>query len=109
MAGALQLLARLSHSPVPPVPPPANTGEPREAAPVLAVPPVPSVPPKKQEHEAASVHTAASASTEWLAARDAYLVHLMSCRTCYAPAARHCQAGAALRASYDRTPLEAHP
>lgn len=106
MTGALQLLARLSHAPVPPVPPATNLGEPLEAAPVLAVPLVPSVPPTKQERQAARVHTAATASTEWLAARDAYLAHLMTCPNCYAPTARHCPTGVRLRQCYDGIPLE---
>lgn len=53
--------------------------------------------------------SAATATPEWRHARDLYLNHLMACRSCHAPTARHCQAGADLRASYDQTPMEAHP
>lgn len=57
----------------------------------------------------ASTYTnAATASPEWRQARDQYLGHIMVCRSCYAPTARYCLAGIALRASYDGTPMEAH-
>nr|WP_256346193.1 hypothetical protein [Pseudomonas tolaasii] len=52
--------------------------------------------------------SAATATPEWLQARDQYLNHIMVCRSCYAPTGRHCTAGALLRASYDATPMEAH-
>jgi hypothetical protein len=52
--------------------------------------------------------SAATATPEWRHARDLYLNHLMACRACHAPTARHCQAGVDLRASYDYTPMEAH-
>jgi hypothetical protein len=56
----------------------------------------------------ASTYTnAASATPEWRDARDQYINHLMACRSC-APTARHCAAGADLRATYDRTPMESH-
>lgn len=50
--------------------------------------------------------TAATASPAWLAARDAYLSHAMTCRACHAPISRHCPAGAELRATYENTPME---
>ncbi|WP_422776853.1 hypothetical protein ACOXXE_01660 [Pseudomonas mediterranea] len=53
--------------------------------------------------------SAATATPEWHRARDQYLNHIMVCRSCYAPAGRHCTAGAHLRASYDNTPMEARP
>ncbi|SFA82501.1 hypothetical protein SAMN03159488_00645 [Pseudomonas sp. NFIX10] len=53
--------------------------------------------------------SAATATPEWLLARDAYLNHIMACRSCYAPTARYCSVGAGLRASYDRTPMEIQP
>jgi hypothetical protein len=53
--------------------------------------------------------SAAMATPEWRHARDLYLNHLMVCRACHAPIARHCQAGVDLRASYDYTLMEAHP
>ena len=49
---------------------------------------------------------AANATPEWRHARDQYLNHVMACRSCYAPTARHCLSGADLRATYDRTPME---
>lgn len=49
------------------------------------------------------IRTAATASPEWLEARDRYHSHLMACRACYAPLGRHCAAGAELRAIYDST------
>ncbi|GLH47078.1 hypothetical protein [Pseudomonas lactis] len=51
--------------------------------------------------------SAATATPEWRHARDQYLNHIMVCRSCYAPTGRHCTAGARLRASYDKTPMEA--
>ncbi|MDM9596961.1 MULTISPECIES: hypothetical protein [Pseudomonas] len=52
---------------------------------------------------------AANATAEWRQARDQYISHVMTCRGCYAPAGRHCLIGADLRATYDNTPMEAHP
>lgn len=52
------------------------------------------------------VRTGATASPAWLAARDAYLSHAMTCRACHAPTGRYCPAGAELRATYDNTPME---
>lgn len=50
------------------------------------------------------VRTAATATPEWRAARDQYLSHVMTCRTCHAPTGRYCPTGAELRATYDATP-----
>lgn len=50
------------------------------------------------------VRTAATATPEWLAARDQYLSHVMTCSACHAPTGRYCPAGAELRATYDATP-----
>lgn len=52
---------------------------------------------------------AASASPEWRKARDLYLSHVLTCQSCYAPSARHCPAGASLRATYDNTHYGANP
>ena len=49
---------------------------------------------------------AANTTPEWRHARDQYLNHVMACRSCYAPTARHCPAGADLHATYDLTPME---
>ena len=52
------------------------------------------------------VRTAATASLAWLAARDQYLSHAMTCIACHAPTGRHCPVGAELRATYYATPME---
>lgn len=52
---------------------------------------------------------AANATPEWRQARDRYICHVMTCRSCYAPAGRHCLIGTELRATYDNTPMEAQP
>lgn len=56
--------------------------------------------------QASTYTNAAAASPEWRQARDIYVNHIMVCRSCYSPSARHCPAGAKLRAAYDRTPME---
>lgn len=43
-------------------------------------------------------------SPEWLAARNQYIDHLMTCRACHAPTSRHCATGQTLREQYDNTP-----
>ena len=54
----------------------------------------------------ASTYTNAAAATPvWRQARDQYINHVMACRGCYAPTRRHCTTGAALRATYDATPM----
>jgi hypothetical protein len=58
---------------------------------------------------ASTFTNAANATPEWRHARDRYLNHIMTCRACYAPTARYCLAGADLCASYENTPMEAHP
>ncbi|WP_416350771.1 hypothetical protein [Pseudomonas sp. CCC1.2] len=58
--------------------------------------------------QASTYTNAANATREWRHARDQYISHVMACRSCYAPTARHCLAGADLRATYDRTPMESH-
>lgn len=47
------------------------------------------------------IHTAATASPEWIAARDQHIGHLMICRDCYAPTSRYCNTGADLRQLYN--------
>ncbi len=47
------------------------------------------------------VHTA---SPEWIAVRDRYIGHLMTCRGCHAPLGRYCAAGADLCAQYAASP-----
>lgn len=55
------------------------------------------------------VRTAVTASPAWLAARDQYLSHAMTCLACHAPTGRYCPTGAELRATYDTTPMELTP
>lgn len=42
------------------------------------------------------VHSAATASADWLTARDRLYQHLMTCRACHAPAGRYCPSGSEL-------------
>ena len=48
-----------------------------------------------------TIHTAATASPEWITARDQYIHHLMPCRACHAPTGRYCATGADLRQRYN--------
>ena len=52
------------------------------------------------------IHTAATATLEWIAARDQYVSHLMACCACYAPNGRYCAAGAELRQQFEQTHWE---
>ncbi len=55
--------------------------------------------------ELQGIHSsAATASSDWLLARDKYYGHLFTCRLCYAPVGRYCATGADLRAQYSATP-----
>lgn len=51
------------------------------------------------------VHTAASASTAWKEAHDAFTSHQMACSACYAPLKRYCPIGADLFERYIETPM----
>ncbi len=51
------------------------------------------------------VHTAASASTAWKEAHDAFTSHHMACPACYAPLRRYCPIGADLYERYIETPM----
>ena len=53
-----------------------------------------------------TVHTAATASGDWLTARDQFYQHLMVCGACHAPARRYCTSGSDLRQHYNDTSLE---
>lgn len=53
------------------------------------------------------VHSAATASADWLTARDRLYQHLMTCRTCHAPAGRYCPSGSELLQHYNDTSQEA--
>jgi hypothetical protein len=52
------------------------------------------------------IHTAATATPEWIAARDQWHSHLMACRACYAPTGRYCVTGSDLRQRYNSTAME---
>lgn len=53
-----------------------------------------------------TVHTAATASTDWLAARNQFYRHLMTCRACHAPIGRYCPSGSELHQHYNDTSQE---
>ena len=55
------------------------------------------------------IHTAATASPEWVAARDQHINHLMTCRDCHAPIGRYCATGAELRQRYNALTEEQAP
>jgi len=79
------------------------------APPAPAVPAPPPAPAAERTAEATSepqrfIQTAATASPTWLATRDSYVGHLMTCRACHAPTGRYCPTGAELRATYNNTP-----
>lgn len=64
-------------------------------------------PPPRQQPPSPTTdaNTPAAAPAAWLVARDAYLSHVMACRTCRAHLPKsptHCPAGAELRAHYDQ-------
>ncbi|PBJ08464.1 hypothetical protein [Pseudomonas sp. ACN5] len=86
---------------MPPTIAPERLARPAQPAPVLVL-------VRRVEHAPVTspYMNAANATSEWRFARDQYLNHVMTCRACCAPKARYCLAGADLRATYDRTPME---
>lgn len=68
-----------------------------------------NTPTREQTDSPAHILTAATASPDWLLARDQYMGHLMTCATCYAPTGRYCATGADLRQQYQFTPMEPTP
>ena len=68
-----------------------------------------NTPTREQPGSPAHILTAATASPDWLLARDQYMGHLMTCATCYAPTGRYCGTGADLRQQYQITPMEPTP
>lgn len=68
-----------------------------------------NTPTREQPGKQAYILTAATASPDWLLARDQYMGHLMTCATCYAPTGRYCATGADLRQQYQFTPMEPTP
>lgn len=68
-----------------------------------------NTPTRELPGKQAYILTAATASPDWLLARDQYMGHLMTCATCYAPTGRYCATGADLRQQYQLTPMEPTP
>lgn len=111
MGRLLDLATRLAATAVPSVPSEKNQGEPLQPAPELDIPPVPSVPPPESLSEAEQTeqrpdpnarHTAATASPEWIAARDAFHAHALGCcPNCHPPSGRYCSIGITLRGKYE--------
>lgn len=73
-------------------------------------------PPKEPEGPAIEPHddelqhlhrNAANVPSEWRIARDLYIGHLMTCRSCYAATGHFCATGADLRDRYNVTPPDA--
>lgn len=62
-------------------------------------------PHKQEASTSAKALTAATATAEWLYARDRYIGHTMACQACYAPTERYCATGAELRQQYNGTPM----
>lgn len=50
--------------------------------------------------------TAATATTDWRAARDQYIQHRMNCPVCRAPKSLLCSDGTVLRQQYENAPME---
>ncbi|XOC01555.1 hypothetical protein ACMC9K_20630 [Pseudomonadota bacterium DY0742] len=69
-----------------------------------ATPPASPVTREEATEPQRTVHTAATASVNWLTARDQFYQHLMTCRACHAPAGRYCPSGSDLRQHYNNTP-----
>jgi hypothetical protein len=138
MGTLLELARRLTAVAVLPVPSLKKLREPLEPSLLLVVPSYPPVPPKSYvveeidlrsvtdplfntltqttskstERPAITQHihlSADTASPTWRHARDMYINHLMTCRSCHAPKDRYCAAGAELRNRYNATPLGASP
>lgn len=65
------------------------------------VPPAKVMPIEEDAEPQRTVHTAATASVDWLTARDQLYQHLMTCRACHAPAGRYCPSGSDLRQHYN--------
>lgn len=70
-------------------------------------PPAEVMPAKEDTEPQRTVHTAATASADWLTARDQLYQHLMICRACHAPAGRYCPSGSKLLQHYNDTSQEA--
>lgn len=71
-------------------------------------PPVAVMPVEEATEPQRTVHTAATASADWLTARDQLYQHLMTCMACHAPAGRYCPSGSDLRQHYNDISQEAN-
>ncbi|MNZ12503.1 hypothetical protein D3C78_293810 [compost metagenome] len=69
-------------------------------------PPTEVMPVEEDAEPQRTVHTAATASTDWLTARNQFYQHLMTCRACHAPAGRYCPSGSNLQQHYNDTSQE---
>lgn len=74
---------------------------PEWAGPGVVTPPVHADSPGEPHR---FIHAAATASPEWIAVRNRYIGHLMTCRGCHAPFGSYCETGADLRDQYSATP-----
>ena len=70
-------------------------------------PPAEVMPVEESTEPQRTIHTAATASADWLTARDQLYQHLMTCRACHAPAGRYCPSGSELLRHYNDTSQEA--
>lgn len=82
----------------------AVSNEPTKADPILAE--VRIALPLIVNEQQRIVVTAATASPEWIAARNQWHNHLAACKACYAPKSRYCLTGAELRQRYNSTAME---
>ena len=62
--------------------------------------------PQNEEKPQHTIYTAATASPDWVSARDEFIHHLMICRACYAPKARYCPSGNSLLDQYNKMSME---
>lgn len=66
-------------------------------------PPHIDTPEREQTDSPPQILTAATASPDWLRARDQYIDHLMGCQACHAPTGRYCPASTSTRQTYALT------
>lgn len=66
-------------------------------------PPHTDTPEQDQTDSPPRILTAATASPDWLRARDQYIDHLMGCLACHAPTGRYCPASISIRQTYALT------
>jgi hypothetical protein len=108
MAAISKLVARLKHSA-----PPAEISRSHDQQQVVQC--VETITECQNQHTQglapnnARALTAATASPDWLRARDRYIDHLTTCRACHAPTDRYCANGAELRQQYKTSSMEPTP